>query len=117
MKTLFQVVKEASKRIDTIEDSVEKCPYVCGRTLHSVLASAMSEFGELAEEVNIHGGHSYKTASEDGVVGEAVDTIACLLDLIHVYNPQLTEHDIMTMAAQKCAKWVSKVAKNRGIDL
>ena len=120
MKTLFQVVKNASERVDEIEDvdrPVGGRIDFYGRTKYSVLASALSEFGELAEEINIDQRHSYKTQGKDGVIGEAIDTIACLLDLIHVHDPELTEHDIMTIAAEKCAKWVSKVAEDKGVKL
>jgi hypothetical protein len=61
------------------------------RTPYSILASATSELGELAEEVQIHQNHSYKKPGDDGIVGEAIDTICCLLDLIHKVNPYITE--------------------------
>lgn len=84
------------------------------RTLNSVLHSATSELGECAEEINIHEGHSYKKPGKDGIVGEAIDTILCLLDLIHVYDPTITEDVVENIAKQKLKKWVRN-ATNDGL--
>lgn len=83
------------------------------RTLSSVLHSAMSELGECAEEIDIFEGHSYKHMGQDGVVGEAIDTILCLLDLIHIYDPSITENVINDIATQKLQKWVEKATADR----
>ena len=79
------------------------------RTTYSIFASAMSEAGELGQELTIHHGDSYKTASEDGVIGEAIDTIITLLDLIHVHNPEFTEEELNEYASKKATKWLKKI--------
>src|SRR6478752_3175300 len=73
--TLISAVKEASKAGDKV---------VPQRSAYAVLAAAQAELGETAEEVAIMMGESYKEEGPDGVVGEALDTIVSLLDLIHV---------------------------------
>lgn len=51
---------------------------------------------------------------EDGVVGEAIDLILCLLDLITVASPQTTKRQILTIARAKCEKW--KLHYSKSID-
>lgn len=102
---LYQITKAASQMVDA-ESIVEY-----KRTIDSVLASTMSELGETAVEVMIHNGQSYKQPGRDGIVGEAVDTILCLLDLIHLVNPDITEEQLNEIATIKCAKWVYKTTQ------
>jgi hypothetical protein len=73
----------------------------------------MAELGELAEEVAINEKHSYKKQGSDGIVGEAIDTILCLLDLIHVHTPSITEEELIHVAQLKLDKWVTKAASKR----
>lgn len=114
MTTLFQAVKNASKKVDKIEDAESPSGHLFyGRTLYSILSSTTAELGELADEIRIHEGHSYKVSGKDGVVGEAIDAIACLLDLIHRYDPNLAEKDLVSITEQKVAKWVEKVSKHK----
>jgi hypothetical protein len=104
--SLFDITKVASQEVD--QTSMQRT-----RTKYSVLASTMSELGELAEEIAIAEKHSYKKQGSDGVVGEAVDTIICLLDLIHVHNPSVTEEELNHIAQLKLDKWVAKAASKR----
>jgi hypothetical protein len=104
MNSLFQIVKAASRTVD------ENSRVAKRRTLDSVCHSTGAEYGELCEEIMIVNGQSYKTPGKDGVVGEAIDIIACLLDLIHVYDPSITEDQLNTIMATKCAKWVEKTS-------
>ena len=103
--SLYEITKAASQTVD----AKSIVPYK--RTVDSVLASTMSELGETAVEVMIHNGQSYKQKGRDGIVGEAVDTILCLLDLIHVVDPSITEEQINEIARAKCAKWVYKTTE------
>lgn len=101
MDTLYQIVQSASDYANNFERKK--------RTLYSVLSSVTSEVGELAEEVAIKNGDSYKKEGADGVVGEAVDVIIAALDLIWIADPTLTERCIGKIAEAKCAKWISKI--------
>lgn len=83
------------------------------RSVQSILNSAVSEVGELATEVDIKFGVSYKSQGPDGIIGEAIDVILGIVDLIHVYDPTLTEADLIDIATIKLAKWKSKVEENQ----
>lgn len=78
------------------------------RTIRDVMIYTMSEIGELAEEVNIATGFSSKQMGKDGIVGEAVDAIICLLDLIKQYEPNITEEQVMMVVNKKLDKWRKK---------
>ena len=87
------------------------------RTKHDVLASLMEEVGELATEVNISTGYSGKKEGEDGILGECVDVITCVVDLMWVSNPNITEEDlekeVMKILELKLAKWKKKKLKGQ----
>lgn len=100
---IYTAVKRASARADKLDPN---------RTMYSVLASTMSELGELAEEIRIVEGNHYKTKTE-GVVPEALDTISCLLDLIHVCDPSLTQLDLVRLLSPKMNKWISCLENNQ----
>lgn len=103
MTTLVNVILEAARQGDI---------YDPGRTRYSVLAHAQSEMGELAQEITIVEGHSYKKASVDGVVGEAVDTILALVDLIYRHQPDITEAELVSIAQLKGQKWITSLMKH-----
>lgn len=74
----------------------------------SVILHVMEEVGELALELAIHNGTSYKLAGSDGVIGEAVDSIICLIDLIYCHNPNITEEELQVIFTKKTQKWIDK---------
>ena len=102
--SLYNIVKEASREVDDL--SMQKT-----RTKYSVLASTLAELGECAEEIAISEKHSYKKPGADGIVGEAIDTILCLLDLVHVVNPEISEEELNHIAELKCKKLIEKACK------
>lgn len=77
-KNIFDTVWEAAKQADI---------YHKNRTVQSIYNHAMSEMGEIALEVNIEDGQSYKAPGSDGIVGESLDAIAAMLDLVYKVNP------------------------------
>lgn len=87
------------------------------RTHYSVFSKIVEEVGELAVEVAIVKGDSYKTAGSDGVVGEAIDVIASCIDLIYIHikqeNPEWSILEIDTYMGlimdAKLHKWQIKV--------
>lgn len=101
--TLIDVVKQASNQADGI---TTRSPY-------AVLAAAQAELGETAQEVAVLSGDSYKAPGVDGVIGESIDTICALLDLIHVIDPTLTEDDLIRIATPKLNKWLTKVTEHK----
>ena len=84
------------------------------RSLGDILTHAMTEMGELALEIQIASGRSYKEAGADGVAGEAVDVIICMLDILRRARPGLTEDEITALALPKIAKWLEKSSEISG---
>jgi len=79
------------------------------RTIQDILTHAMTELGELALEVQIAEGKSYKQQGADGIVGEALDVINCMIDIIYVhYGVLADEHYLKALNSRKLAKWVEK---------
>lgn len=87
------------------------------RNVHEVFMSLQKELGELAEEIEI--AYSPRRASKspgpDGVSGEAIDCILCLLDLIKVHNPVITPEEIVSHALKKLKKWEAKYHEHNGM--
>lgn len=96
MTSVVQVVQAASREISNSRD------------LCSVMLKVVEEVGELGTEVNIATGKSYKQPGPDGVVGECVDAIAALVDLIYIYDPSITEQQLIQLTHAKMHKWATK---------
>lgn len=79
-----------------------------GRVPMTVLPFVMEEVGELSTEIAIDFGISMKAQGDDGIVGEAIDSIICLLDVIKLYKPDITEEELVKIATRKCMKWKAK---------
>jgi hypothetical protein len=92
-------------RIFQVSDEIDN-----GRTASDIVKYSMTELGELAEEVIIDEGRSYKAPGKDGVVGEALDLIACAADMIRTQAPDLTEDQLLEIIEPKLQKWKSKAA-------
>ena len=83
------------------------------RDEYSILAHTMEEVGELAQEISIAvGGKSYKQQGPDGIIGESIDAILCLVDMIHVHAEkngiEISEEMLMEIAQKKLNKWEEK---------
>lgn len=78
------------------------------RNLSQIFKYAMEEIGELATELNIEDGYSNKEPGKDGIVGEAIDAIICLVDLIYTHRPDITEDELMQICINKLNKWKGK---------
>lgn len=94
MSTLVNQIFETSAIIDDDRSSLY------------ILAHAMEELGELSQEVIVAQGTSYKHPGKDGIIGEAVDAIICILDLVKRTHPKITEGDLQAVATAKLQKWV-----------
>ena len=97
MSDLITEIFFTAKRIDN------------GRGPLNVNASIMAEVGELAEEIEIQYGVSYKESGPDGILGEAIDSIICIVDLLYLCYPDLTNEEILAVAKTKLQKWEDKV--------
>ena len=71
------------------------------RTILTSSIYAQSELGELSDEVLKSINQSTKPGGEDGVFGEAIDVIICMLDIIQLDNPNITEEEILNKISQK----------------
>jgi hypothetical protein len=77
-----------------------------GRTIDTVWKHFLSEVSELSFEVDVVNGTLLpEYGGEDGLVGEAIDGILCLVDLIYKHNPEITEEELRAIAAKKLEKW------------
>lgn len=94
-----------------IKETFEVSLVVRPRSKYEVLSQLMEEVGELATEVSIAEGYSNKETNE-GIISEGVDVITCVLDLIWLGSPNITEEeleaDIMAVLQQKLQKWKKK---------
>jgi hypothetical protein len=89
---------------------IDKILRVCrriknGRDINTVDHAIYCELGELQAE-------QFKVAQQvepgpDGVVGEAVDVILCLVDLIYQYQPDIGIHELNAVIDRKLYKWES----------
>ena len=77
-----------------------------GRTINSIWKHFLSEVSELSFEVDVlNGDLPPEHGGPDGIIGEAIDGILCLVDLIHQHNPEITEEELRAIAAKKLEKW------------
>lgn len=102
MNALLELVRAAKSHADILDGK---------RTIQDIFVAAQSEMGELADEITIASGRSYKSPGKDGIKGEALDAILSLLDLILVEDPTTTQEELLAMAQPKLDKWVEKLSQ------
>jgi len=89
-----------------------------GRTILDAARHTERELVELYEEIEkkVMG----LPPGPDGIVGEALDIIACALDVIFVEAPETTNEEINATLLRKCEKWARRykdsVDGDRSID-
>ena len=73
------------------------------RTPSDILGSVMEEIQELdLEMLRLETGQS---AGPDGILGEGVDVIVSVIDLIQRTHPDITEEQFMEVVDRKHKKW------------
>ncbi len=89
-----------------------------GRTIADASRHAGLELIELDEEIAKKA--AGEVAGPDGIIGEAIDLIACALDIIFVEAPETTNEQINEILLRKCEKWARRykdsVDGDRSID-
>ena len=91
--------------------SVGLGPYNIDKTRHEdyVMKKCVEEAGELALEINISQGLSYKEPGKDGIKGEAVDLAICALDMFALQcnnmTPEEIEREFLSYMLTKLNKW------------
>jgi hypothetical protein len=96
--------------------SREADKYHGDRSLRDILDHGIGEMKETLDEVEIFLGDLPGPAGADGVIGEAIDTILCLLDLIYKFNPTFTEAQMVEIAESKGAKWIRQIKAKAETD-
>jgi len=83
-----------------------------GREFEDIYKHAAMEMVELRAEI-LYAKHGFPEG-EDGIVGEAIDVIACMLDLIRKHDPFVTQAELEDYIDKKCQKWERKsIERNR----
>ena len=77
---------------------------VPARGITGIFRALMEEEDELKDEINIK--LDGKEPGVDGIAGEAVDCILCLIDIIQTENPDMTEEQFLEIVKLKTDKWV-----------
>lgn len=77
-----------------------------GRTIADASRHTKLELIELDEEIEKKA--NGEAAGPDGIVGEAIDIIACALDIIFVEAPETTNEQISAILLKKCEKWARR---------
>jgi hypothetical protein len=90
------------------KSSIGKILEVCrriknSRDLNSIFGHASGEMHELREEVDSY--LNYLPEGLDGVTGEAIDVILCMVDIIYMYNDSITEEALDGIICRKLEKW------------
>jgi hypothetical protein len=112
--TLVNTVLELSRTADK---------YHGDRSLRDILSHGVGEMMETLDELDIHDGILPGPAGPDGMIGEAIDTILCLLDFIYKVDPNFTEEQMVQIAGMKGAKWLRQIkakhdnALGKGLEL
>lgn len=81
-----------------------------GRTYLDATRHAEGELVELYEEIQKVA--TGQPEGSDGIVGEAIDIIACLLDVIFLKQPDITNDEITAIMLRKCQKWAKFYASS-----
>jgi hypothetical protein len=90
--SLLQIMRHYAPQIDD------------GRSLADSLRYAAGELKELADEIEAR--EAGKHPGPDGIVGEAIDVMVCMADIIVRAEPNFTDRDLTRLFDAKCRKWL-----------
>jgi hypothetical protein len=79
------------------------------RTLDDIYKHSLGEMDELQTEIEAVKNKS--TSGPDGIKGEAIDVILCMLDIL--YQEGATEEEIEAYMIKKSIKWERVYGKNK----
>lgn len=78
----------------------------------ATMASITEELGELATEIAIENGWKNREAGPDGVVGEGIDLLICVVDLLHMHlGHHLESEEFLDKVQLKLDKWERKCSE------
>lgn len=76
------------------------------RTFFEPYAHGRLEYEELRQEILNH--YTDTPSGKDGIIGEAIDVIACMVDVIQRYDPNFTNEEFKKYYESKLIKWENK---------
>ena len=101
------------KRVLESSDKIQN-----GRDVYHPFIWAKGEMDELCEELVKK--TSDREPGPDGIMGEAIDVIQCMIDVIRLTYPEFTHEELIeqmtSRMATKCDKWESKYATAESIS-
>lgn len=96
-----------------LDKTLEVCQRIENdRTISGVFDHAKSEMDELSEEILRF--LDDQEPGPDGVVGEAIDVIICMVDIIYKKNPSISKEQIYFLICQKLDKWERLYGNKKG---
>lgn len=88
----------------SIENILEVCRTIKhNRNIGTAFKHLDEEINELSDEISSVVNN--QKPNDDGVIGEAVDCILCLVDIIYQENSSVTTEEIDQVIQRKLAKW------------
>lgn len=93
-----------------LKSIILKCENIdAPRDTSGVYFKLAEEVGELATEINVKYHGAYKGEGKDGIIGECVDAIICLCDILNNENVDLEELGLLI--DKKMNKWKENIKK------
>ena len=92
--SLYSIVSEYSDRVND------------GRQNQDIFQHGAGEMVELQSEILLD--RAGLAPGPDGILGEAIDVIACMMDIIRKQYPDITDDKLEWKMLEKCAKWERK---------
>lgn len=126
MQEMNEYCNEVTKRVDLLDPEINEIVWNglapmfsvstelgeigsdATRTEEYVLRKINEELGEMALEMNIRDGLSYKEAGSDGVAGEAVDLAICAMDMFALQYPGYNSEEIKALFLMHMNKKLNK---------
>lgn len=96
------VIRDSMQMIFDVSDQVAN-----DRSLRDIFAHGEEEIAELREELDKFDVGA--EPGEDGITGEAIDVILCMVDLIRRHDPTLTVDQLQQRMTVKMNKWLTKI--------
>ncbi|WYN05132.1 hypothetical protein ISREJYDI_CDS0171 [Pseudomonas phage UNO-G1W1] len=95
--------------MDLIQRVVRTSKNVGSDNRMNTFGSLVEEVGELSTELAISNGTKQREPSPDGVVGEAIDVLVCIIDLLYQeLGDKITEQAFLERVQTKLDKWENK---------
>jgi hypothetical protein len=98
---MSQILAEDASAVEIVRHFSHKIKN--GRTVLDATRHTADELRELNEEIEKK--QNGELQGPDGIIGEAIDIIACAIDIIFLERPDMPEEEINDYLKLKCEKW------------